>query len=61
MRVDLVVMNGAPSDLIHRILRDGILLCEPDRSARIAFEVRSRNDYFDLQPARARYRQGSSP
>ncbi len=37
--VDLVVLNRAPVDLIHRVLRDGILVYERDRSARIRFEV----------------------
>lgn len=55
--VDVVVMNRAPVDLIHRILRDGDLLIEPNRSCRIAFEVRSRNEYFDLLPHLQRYRQ----
>jgi predicted nucleotidyltransferase len=54
--VDVVVMNGAPTDLIHRILRDGILLVDRNPSARIAFEVRARNDYFDLLPVRNAYR-----
>jgi len=56
--VDVVVLNHAPSDLIHRVLRDGELLVENDRSARIAFEVRARNDYFDLEPVRHAYRRG---
>ncbi|HEX2685318.1 MAG TPA: nucleotidyltransferase domain-containing protein [Kofleriaceae bacterium] len=55
--VDLVVLNRAPADLIHRVLRDGILVVEHDRSRRIAFEVKARNEYFDLAPIRARYRQ----
>jgi predicted nucleotidyltransferase len=55
--VQLVVMNGAPPDLVHRILRDGVLLAEPDRRARIAFEVRARNEYFDLLPHLQRYRR----
>lgn len=33
--VQVVVMNTAPVDLVHRVLRDGILLSEPDRSRRI--------------------------
>ena len=57
-RVDLVVLNAAPVDLVHRVLRDGILLLEPDRSARIAFEVRARNQYFDLLPILQLYRRG---
>lgn len=57
LRVDLVVLNGAPSDLVHRVLRDGHLLVEHDRSARIRFEVASRNDYFDMLPLRNAYRR----
>jgi len=32
-------------DLIHRVLRDGILVYEQDRSRRIRFEVQARNAY----------------
>jgi uncharacterized protein len=46
-----------PVDLIHRVLRDGILLLERNRSARVRFEVRARNDYFDLLPHLLRYRR----
>jgi hypothetical protein len=42
---------------VHRVLRDGVLLLDHDRSARIAFEVRSRNEYFDLLPILERYRR----
>jgi len=55
--VDLIVLNHAPADLVHRVLRDGILINEENRAARIAFEVRSRNEYFDLAPIRERYRR----
>jgi len=58
-RVDLVVLNRAPPDLVHRVLRDGLLLLERDRSARIRFEVKARNEYFDLLPYLQRYRRGS--
>lgn len=54
--VDLVVLNNAPVDLIHRVLRDGILIFERDRAARIRFEVKARNEYFDLLPFLQRYR-----
>jgi hypothetical protein len=36
-------------------------LVERDRSARIRFEVRSRNDYFDMQPIRDEYRRRPTP
>lgn len=55
--VDIVVLNTAPVDLVHRVLRDGRLLLEPNPSARIAFEVRARNEYFDLLPFLRRYRR----
>lgn len=56
--VEVVVQNRAPVDLIQRVLRDGILLLERDRSARIAFEVKSRNEYWDLKPILDLYRRG---
>ena len=52
----LVILNHAPADLIHRVLRDGILVCERDAEARIAFEVRARAEYFDLKPILDQYR-----
>lgn len=57
--VDLVVLNRAPVDLIHRILRDGILIYEHDRSARTRFEVKARNEYFDLLPYLRQYRRAA--
>ena len=58
--VQIVVMNTAPPDLTHRILRDGVLVMEVDPSARIAFEVRARNAYFDLLPTLQRYRRSGT-
>lgn len=54
---DLVVLNRAPPDLVHRILRDGVLLLDRDPSARIRFETRSRADYLDMLPHWRRYRR----
>ena len=56
VEVDLVVLNRAPADLVHRVLRDGILVVERDRARRIAFEVAKRSEYFDLEPVRKLYR-----
>ncbi|HEY4186734.1 MAG TPA: nucleotidyltransferase domain-containing protein [Polyangia bacterium] len=53
----VVVLNGAPVDLVQRVLRDGVLVCERDRSARVSFEVKSRNLYWDLLPILHRYRR----
>jgi predicted nucleotidyltransferase len=56
---DVVVLNDAPPDLIHRVLRDGSLLVDRDPGARIRFEIKSRNEFFDLQPILRRYRRAS--
>jgi len=55
--VQLVVLNRAPADLVHRVLRDGKLLLDRDPSKRIRFEVGKRSEYFDLQPILRRYRE----
>lgn len=57
MSVQVVVLNTAPCDLVHRELRDGRLLADRDPSSRIRFEVHARNEYFDLQPHLERYRR----
>jgi predicted nucleotidyltransferase len=57
--VQLVVLNRAPCDLVHRVLRDGIVVVDRDPSRRIRFEVRARNAYFDLKPYVDRYRRVS--
>ena len=55
--VQLVVLNRASVDLVHRVLRDGKLVLDRDPSRRIAFEVRARREYFDLLPILRRYRR----
>jgi predicted nucleotidyltransferase len=55
--VDLVVLNRCSADLIHRVLRDGVLVLDRNPSARIRFEVQARNAYFDLKPILDRYRR----
>jgi predicted nucleotidyltransferase len=59
--VQLVVLNRAPPDLIHRVLRDGKLVLDRDRSQRIRFEVKARNEYFDLLPILRQYRRLPEP
>ena len=56
-RVDLVVLDSQPPDLVHRVLRDGLLVLENNRSTRIRFEVNARNEYFDVLPMLQRYRK----
>jgi len=55
--VDLVILNRAPLDLIHRVLRDGVLVYDSDPSSRIRFEVQARSAYFDLLPYLRQYRR----
>ena len=57
--VDLVVLDDAPVDLIHRVLRDGRLLYDDDPSLRVRFEVKVRNEYFDLLPYLREYRRAA--
>jgi predicted nucleotidyltransferase len=56
--VQVVDVGRAPPDLVHRVLRDGILLVDRDRSRRIRFEVAARNRYFDMAPIWQLYRVG---
>jgi predicted nucleotidyltransferase len=55
--IQLVVLNRAPADLVHRVLRDGHVALDRDRARRIRFEVAKRNEYFDLEPIRRLYRR----
>ncbi len=59
--VQVIVLNTAPPDLVHRVLRDGRLLLDRDPAARVSFEVQARNAYFDMEPIRNLYRQGGHP
>ena len=58
--VDVILLEGAPVDLVHRVLRDGKLIIDLDPSARIRFEVKARNEFFDLEPFLRRYREGKA-
>ncbi len=59
-QVEVVVLNRASVDLVHRVLRDGVLVAERSRSLRIGFEVKARNTYWDLLPILRRYRRQQS-
>lgn len=59
--VQVIVLNTAPPDLVHRVLRDGRLLLDRDPGARVSFEVQARNAYFDMEPIRKLYRLGGLP
>jgi len=55
--VHLLVLNHASVDLAQRVLRDGCLLLDSDRSRRIRFEVRTRQEFWDFEPVLRRYRR----
>ncbi len=55
--VQVVVLNHASVDLLIRVLRDGKLLVDRDRSTRIRFEVKTRFEFWDLEPYLRRYRR----
>jgi predicted nucleotidyltransferase len=59
-RADIVVLNRAAPDLVHRILRDGVLVHESDRRMRVAFETRKRAEYFDVLPYLRQYRRSGA-
>lgn len=50
LTVQVTVLNDAPADLLKRVFADGSLVYERDRAARIDFEIRKRNEYWDLAP-----------
>lgn len=56
----VVVLNDAPPDLVHHVFLDAKLLLDRDPGARARFEVRARNEYFDLLPVLELYRRTGS-
>jgi uncharacterized protein len=49
--VDVVSLDRAPLELRGRIVQEGQLMYSADEPARVAFEVRTRSEYFDFLPA----------
>ncbi|HKH46167.1 MAG TPA: nucleotidyltransferase domain-containing protein [Thermoanaerobaculia bacterium] len=54
--IQIVALNHAPVDLAIRVLRDGKLLLGQDSLRRVDFEVRARNEFWDLEPYLRLYR-----
>ena len=48
-RVDVVVLNGAPYLLQHRVIRDGRVLFSRDELARVRYEFRVLRYYLDFR------------
>lgn len=55
--VQITVLDRAPADLVHRVLRHGVLVLDRDPACRVRFEVRRRNEFFDMQPIWRAYRR----
>ena len=49
MPVDVVILNNAPLVLRNQILTYGRQICETDHRQRVAYEVRSRQAYWDFR------------
>lgn len=49
--VDLVLLDGAGLELRGHVVQEGRLVYSADEPARVAFEVRTRSEYFDFLPA----------
>lgn len=58
--VDVVLLNEASPELRHHVMRHERLILDHDRSARIDFEVATRNEYWDVLPILRRYRKQAS-
>lgn len=52
-KIDLVVLNTAPTVLKFRVVRDGRLLFEKDKRLTTTFAARTLAEYFDFEPAEA--------
>lgn len=48
--VDLVLLNEATMALAYRVFRDGVVVFERDRQARVRREARAVLDYLDFRP-----------
>lgn len=48
--VDLIVLEEASLELRGRVVQEGRILYSADEVARVAFEVRTRSEYFDFEP-----------
>lgn len=55
--VDVVVLHKAPVDVSQRVIRDGQIILDRDRVARIRWEVETRTEFLELLPALLEYRR----
>lgn len=53
--IDLVVLNGAPTALAHRVVRDGVVLVSRDEERRLRFEADAISAFLDFRGVLDRY------
>ena len=58
--VEVVILNTARLEFCVGVFRSGKVIVDRDRSARLRFEVATRNEYWDFLPILQRYRAASS-
>ncbi len=56
-QVDVVALHRAPVDVAQRVIRDGVIILDRDRVARIRWEVETRSEFLELLPALLEYRR----
>ena len=59
-RVHLVMLADAPPGLVHRVLRDGVLLIERDPVARVRFATRNMSAYQDMAHMHRQYAEADA-
>lgn len=56
-RVDVVLLNSAPVELIYAIISEGVLVYQRDLASRVEFEARALARYGDYLPVLRRQRE----
>lgn len=54
-KVDVVSLNDSPPLMKFEVIKNGKLLFEKDKDARVEFEVRSLSEFYDLEPLRRHF------
>jgi uncharacterized protein len=55
--VQLTLLNDAPPLLAYEVIREGVLLHQRSEAERVAFQVKTMKEYFDVQPMLAFYNE----
>ncbi|MBI2577749.1 MAG: nucleotidyltransferase domain-containing protein [Candidatus Wildermuthbacteria bacterium] len=54
---DVIILNTSSPFLRYAVLKEGILTVNQDSKARLEFELRTMNEYFDYKPILKLYRE----